>query len=130
MALRPISPKKLAARGGKVPASTLHATGRERFEGLRDEDFRAWIRHRPCLLHGEGCCYARDREGRFSDPAHVRTKATGAGDAGNIVPLCRRHHEEQHRYGIRSFESLHGIRLRDVAGTLWLAYEQERGVSL
>lgn len=133
--LRPISPKKLAALDGKMPRSTLKASGEERFPGLKDDDYRTWIRALPCIVASASCRYVRDREGMHSDPAHVRTKATGAGDAGNLVPLCRGHHDEQHNYGPRSFavvhrEALDGKTLRECAAELWVRYEGERGVTL
>jgi hypothetical protein len=28
-----------------------------------------------------------------SDPAHVRARGAGGKDAGNVVPLCRKHHQ-------------------------------------
>lgn len=42
----------------------------------------------------------------LTDPAHIKTRgAVGTSeDVGNIVPLCRRCHTEQHQIGIKSFE--------------------------
>ena len=59
----------------------------------------------------------------------------GAGDAGNLVPLCRRHHNESHTYGQKSFEREHAASLdnqplRVWAGGLWIGYEATKGVSL
>ena len=46
-----------------------------------------------------------------------------------MVPLCRRHHREQHDHGLRSFEAEHGVDLRSLAGELWLVYERSQGVA-
>lgn len=99
---------------------------RERFEGLRDEGFREFVRARPCVVASPSCAYADHQ----SDAAHVENKARGSGDAGNLVPLCRRHHQEQHLYGLKDFERAHKVKLRAVAGMTWLAYEQSQGKAL
>jgi len=39
-----------------------------------------------------------------SDPAHVRSRGAGGPDeAWNVMPLCRRHHTEQHKIGWCTF---------------------------
>lgn len=67
----------------------------------KDPVFSAWIRRQPCAVGPVGC------SGRI-DPAHVRShrpggRPTGMGrkpdDLGNLNPLCRRHHDEQHNAG-------------------------------
>lgn len=62
--------------------------------------YLAWIRTQPCLV-----C----RKPGPSDPAHLRSAAlrygkphTGLGEKPDdrwAVPLCRKHHEEQHAFG-------------------------------
>ena len=100
---------------------------RERFEALRDEDFREWVREQPCVIANKDCWYFRRDDGtKFSDAAHVESKARGTGDAANLVPLCRCHHREQHTFGQRSFEREHDLKLRQIAGEVWLKYEAER----
>lgn len=121
--------RRTRLRPGKPLEAKRNEDGqrRERFEGLRDEPFREWIRSLPCLLAiqpGHDCWHPEKR----SDAAHVESKARGAGDAGNLVPLCRRAHQEQHDYGLKSFQRVHGVNLRLIAGELWIRYEQERGV--
>lgn len=134
--IRRISKKRLAALGGKVPGSTVGKTvARERFAGLKLDDFRAWVRARKCILDGDGWLTGCRYENHQSDPCHVETKARGAGDEANLVPMCRAHHQEQHDYGLRSFERFHAEQLghktlRVLAGETWLAYEAERGVTL
>lgn len=50
-----------------------------------------------------------------SDPAHVLSRGAGGKDWANVAPLCRRHHDEQHQLGLRSFGLRHGIDLGAVA---------------
>jgi hypothetical protein len=64
---------------------------------VRDPDHLARVRAMPCLI-----CARKP-----SDPAHVRLGGFGGtglkpGD-DHVVPLCRTHHEEQHRVGERTF---------------------------
>lgn len=71
-------------------------------------------RLQPCCV--VGC------ERRPSDPAHVRSRGAcnhawltdpNTGErVGNIAPLCRSHHDEQGRRGIRTFESSCKLALR------------------
>ena len=119
--------KRTIPRRRTAPKLQRNADGqpRERFEHLRDDEYRDWIRQRPCAVAGPRCLYADHQ----SDAAHVESKARGAGDIGNLVPLCRRHHREQHDHGLPSFEAEHGVRLRSLAGELWLVYERSQGVS-
>lgn len=76
------------------------------------------VRHLPCLV-----C-AKDG---WSDPAHVRSRGASAGawlesGDGNLVPLCRRHHEEQHRIGILSFQERYSVDLAAKARVIGLAF--------
>lgn len=109
----------------------LNAQGkpRERFEGLRIDAYREWIREQPCLLAGRDghICWSPEK---VRDAAHVESKARGAGDAGNLVSLCRRAHQELHAFGTKSFQRTYGMHLRTVAGELWLEYERAKGVGL
>lgn len=121
--------KKSALRRKKpMKRCRLRADGkpRERFEGLRNEEFRVFVRARPCVVASPSCVYADHQ----SDAAHVDSKARGSGDAGNLVSLCRRHHQEQHLYGIKSFQRVHQVNFPQLAGALWLAFERERGKAL
>lgn len=117
--------RRTKLRPGKPPEAQRNEQGkpRERFEHLRDEAYREWIREQPCLLASERCFYATKR----SEAAHVASKATGSGDSGNLVPLCTRHHREQHDYGVKSFQRVNAVNLRQAAGALWLKYECEKG---
>lgn len=117
---------RLRTRTGLKARKNADGKPRERFEKLRDDAFRDWIRALPCAIaHVEGHrCYHPEHR---SDAAHVESKARGAGDAGNLVPLCRRAHEDQHAHGIKSFQREYKINLKELAGALWLKFESEQG---
>ena len=67
---------------------------------IEDPAYLAYVRQLPCTI-----C---QRPGR-SDPAHIRSAArqygkrqTGLGEKPDdkwVLPLCRQHHDEQHRRG-------------------------------
>ena len=47
------------------------------------------------------CCEC-GREG--CDPAHAKSKGSGGDDIKeNVIPLCRKHHTEQHKIGVVTF---------------------------
>lgn len=90
----------------------------ERFESKRNNEYREHVRQMACVI-------LRCQTGLKVQAAHVRTRATGTGDEGNIVPLCAGHHAEQHHIGIRSFEKRYRVNLKAIADLLWLKYEQD-----
>jgi hypothetical protein len=119
--------RRTRIRTHAVPKVKLNADGkpREAFEGLRIEDYREWIRACPCVVNDAmRCIYAEHQ----SDAAHVESKARGSGDAGNLVAMCRRHHREQHDYGMKDFQRTYGVNLRQLAGAFWLRYEESKGL--
>ncbi len=66
-----------------------------------DDEFLSWLRHQACVVPAD------PHQGDIV-PAHVRRIAEGAGTAikpvYSAVPMCHKHHSEQHQYG----ESVHG----------------------
>lgn len=85
-------------------ARRLVVRGGSRFPKRRCPDFLAWVRTLPCLLADRGGCLG------IIIPAHVKTRGAGGDDVGNVVPLCVKHHDEQH-HGIQSFEAKYGLDL-------------------
>jgi hypothetical protein len=112
----------------KTPLKKVSAKPRrERFEHLKDDAYRQWVRDHSCLVAG-----VRDEEDvphrcwGTMEAAHVRTKATGSGDRMNLVPLCTLAHRIQHTVGIKSFQRRYRIRLDFIAAQLDAEYEAER----
>lgn len=60
------------------------------------------------------------------DVAHVGNGGAGRkANASSTVGLCRRHHEQSHAIGVRSFEQAHGLDLAALAAEThqrWLAH--------
>jgi hypothetical protein len=99
------------------------------------ESYLAWLRKRPCYLAGHRCGGCGDVPGRKPvEAAHVNH----AGDAGmatkasdrNALPLCPRHHDEQHgkigsfqtRGGWMTFQQKYGFNAMAVAADYWAAW--------
>ncbi len=102
-------------RGGALPRR-----GRARFRSyVPDKAYQRWVRGQGCLIHDSRCS-------SVWDVAHVVSRGAGGADRDNVVCLCRHHHEEQHRIGIKSFEQRYGVDLRRVAQDLWDTYQGER----
>lgn len=81
----------------------------KRFATRRDPKYCAWIRTL-------GCCAAQPYSlslyvrGATLKPcagpvecAHVKSRGAGGDDRGNTLPLCRRHHRQQHDIGLVTF---------------------------
>jgi Putative HNHc nuclease len=90
---------------------------------IRSPEYLAWLREQPCAV-GLGC------EGR-TEACHVR-KGTDGGmgmkPSDNFaLPLCQKHHREQHRIGEPSFEQRNLIAMKIVAARYWNKWESERG---
>lgn len=120
--------RRTRIRTNATPKVRLNKDGkpRERFEGLRDEAKREWIRHQPCAVANEGCQYERTTEGFFSDAEHVENKARGLGD-DSLIPLCRRHHRERHDFGPKDFQRTYKVNTTLLAGEYQLRWERENG---
>lgn len=103
----PLRSKARTLRRGK----RLAPVNEERLARLRAEQFGPQAdlaRTLPCCACGAP---------PPSDPAHVRSRGAGGKDA-DVVPLCRKHHDEQHQHGIQTFQERHGVDLADVARQL------------
>lgn len=104
-------PKKNAARAKKRHAEAFGPEGFVEF------------------VHSYGCVVAQEKgplsgcEGP-SEAAHLKSRGAGGGWRENVVPLCRKHHAEQHRHGIKSFDVRHNMDL-----DLWAAAVFSRWVT-
>lgn len=92
--------------------------GGHRFPKTVDEDFRAWVRTRPCCVTGLLGVHA----------AHVKSRGAGGADRENMVPLTPALHRElDHRLGRAEFEAKYKVNLATEAAVIWQTYELERG---
>ena len=67
--------------------------GKSRFPKRRDPAFLNWMSEHCCVICGHPGC----------DPAHLKSRGAAGDDVGNVVPLCRKHHTEQHAMGWPAF---------------------------
>lgn len=60
---------------------------------IKDEFLLKEIRSNPCLVCGQQ-----------AETAHIKSRGAGGSDIPeNLLPLCRRHHSEQHQIGFVRF---------------------------
>jgi hypothetical protein len=69
----------------------------------------AVVRAMDCLVRG---CRVRPVQA-----AHVKSRGAG-GTWRDLIPLCWRHHGEQHAVGVRTFAARHGLDLAAAAAAL------------
>lgn len=86
-------------------------------EVVRDPDFLKWLKEWPCCV--PSC------DAQLSDPAHIRNRRDH-GDERMAVPLCRKHHREQHDTGIITFAAKYGVALSERAEWYWARWLLER----
>lgn len=82
-----------------------------------------WIRGHECALSVATQDINAQLHGGGIQAAHVRTHGDGGtgmkpGD-DRTIPLCARHHHEQHQIGEATFEARYGISMADIAAHLW-----------
>lgn len=95
-------------RGGPLKRRTrLKPRNDERLARRRAKEFGPQAE----LCRSLPCCVPGCRKGPPSDPAHVRSRGAG-GDDSDTVPMCRKHHTEQHATGIETFQQRYGLDLR------------------
>lgn len=76
----------------------------------RDDDYLAWIRQQPCCLCGDNLSVeaAHLRVGSVNDGKRYTGLAEKSSDKW-ALPLCGRHHREQHSMNEREFWASYGI---------------------
>lgn len=105
----PLSRSTPLKRGkGMAKRSKARKSRRRRFEAHYGSEERVrWIQSLPCSVPG---CRAWP-----SENAHVKAGGMGMKAAPEwITPLCKAHHDEQHR-GSRTFEEKYGLDLEALA---------------
>jgi hypothetical protein len=83
---------------------------------VRNDAYLDWITAHPCVSCG---CWP-------TDPHHIKTRNTGGEDRANVIPLCRRCHDEWHDRGRHTFAAKYAIEPGRVAAALWTEYQGER----
>lgn len=100
-------------RGGPLKRYTrLRPRNTKRAAKRRKEAFGAQARLARLMLCAVPTCSQAP-----CDPAHVLSRGAGGKDR-DVVPLCRKHHQEQHKLGIVTFQARHNANLRLVADEL------------
>ena len=94
---------------------------------LRDREYLDWLRERRCVICTLLKMIYRDRlcgSGSMPiDAAHGPVNGCGSkGPDNEAIPLCRYHHEEQHRLGWPAFESKYGFSREKEAAAHYAAF--------
>ena len=84
-------------------------------EQFGPEAFQKWVRAQTCCVPDCG--------GWPPELAHVKSRGAG-GTWEDIVPLCTRHHREQHDMGIASFQERYGFDMRVQAEDIQRRWEE------
>ena len=113
----------LPRRTKRMKRTALHNRGTHGslFPKRRDRPYTEWIKTLPCVLFGTPFGH----EGwETIDPAHVfETRACGAYDRGEVVPLCRKHHRQQEGR-TAAFIAETGVDVRRIARELPQMYKE------
>lgn len=91
----------------------------------RSRDFLDWIsRHKYCSTCGRPGVY-HDKTGEYLlHPSHIKTRGSGGGDIGNVVPQCAFCHSLIHQIGVKQFQEKTGVDLNGIAERLGGAWEK------
>lgn len=86
------------------------------------EQFKQWLRGRPCAADGYGLCDGR-MEAAHVDHAGGKGVGTKVADR-HCIPLCSDHHARQHKRGWKTFEAecLGGKSAVALAAAYWSAW--------
>ena len=106
----------------------LKRKGKSRFPKRRCKLFTEWIKGFPCsVVARRGAVYGEHCNLGPVDPAHVcGTRNTGAYDVGEVVPLCRLHHQEQEGRTTR-FNAKYGLNLQSLAREWGRRWREQQG---
>jgi hypothetical protein len=102
----------------KAKSSGLSRTAKVNPVNKERREKRNALAFGPCarLARLTPCCVPTCKRLPPGDPAHVRSRGAGGKDWANVVPFCRKHHDEQHALGVPAFEDRHQIHLEVIAG--------------
>lgn len=121
---RPIS-RSTKEIGRRIAVKAKRVKAR-RVSVLRDRSYLDWLKERTCVA-----CFLVEKligarqvhVDRYVDPAHGPVNgAASKGPDNEAVPLCRHHHDEQHRIGWTAFEAKYGVSREKEAVAHYAAY--------
>lgn len=130
-----ISPKKVAANGGKYPSSSISSprkavrkSKRKPSEFARIYGSKArveWVKSLPCSAPRCGF------EHWTVEGHHIETGGTGyKADYTKIIPLCSQHHRFLHDIGRESFEARYGFKLETLAAETERLWKEHSGAAV
>jgi len=85
-----------------------------------NEKYLDYIKQMECLVYedfGFECCGEVDAH-------HVKTKGSGGGEEGNLIPLCRKHHSLVHSMGRLTFQQKYVTNFKMLAHDIYFIYCQ------
>lgn len=82
--------------------------------------FLQWLRGRECFISESGACEGK-LEAAHVDHAGGKGMGTKVADR-HAIPLCSKHHAEQHRIGWKSFEARYFFGAVGIAEDYWRAW--------
>ena len=95
------------------------------------EDYRDFVRKIQCVIcqleiHAEDSdiediSYEPELV-NVSDPHHLVSRGAGGPDAENLIPLCRKHHQEFGTLGVDEFQTKYNVNLKTLATHLYETY--------
>lgn len=115
--------KQLKRGKSQLKRTRIKPVNSKRKAKLRAEQFgedgkREWIIGLPCIVCGRSP----------SEPAHAKSRGAG-GTSEHLLPMCHRHHREQHMMGVTSFGVVHGVDLMAEAEHYHKAWILRRGAA-
>lgn len=137
---KPRRGEKCPTCGRRVPKPIKSVRANPRKGPMRDPGYRKYVRISPCIVCSNGCgechhinpwpecCLGRGEcVGVPVDAAHTENNGMGSkGPDSSCVPLCRKHHQEQHKIGIDAFNKKYGINLKEIAAEHYSRYLSEK----
>lgn len=103
----------------------------------RNPKYITWLADRLCVActcevriaakFGDGRRSSHDQFSYPSDPCHGPVNGTSSkGPDAGAIPMCRRHHDEQHSVGWRMFERVYEFSRAGEAVVFWEMFKNER----
>src|SRR5690606_16250619 len=99
----------------RLPRENRKRKAKRREEAFGPAGFVEWV-------HSLGCSVPECQGGPI-EVAHARSRGAG-GNWTDTLPLCKRHHDMQHKQGIRTFERHVGFDLAAVAALVHDRWER------